>query len=313
MYSYHLGFNERIFIMKDILYCCTMIDRSEAPDASPDLLSALEFEFSSWTDEETKEVRHTLYFQEEKDSFAAMNLLKEKAGDFASFGCVFEQIACTRLKREDWAESWKLHFKPMIVSERLAISPSWEKIQTLPGQALIILDPGMSFGTGQHATTKFCLASIDRFIAELKGRGQSEITLLDAGSGSGILSIAARVLGCTRVDAFDIDPDTIAIARENAQKNGIADSELSLIAASLTEYPADIRYDIVAANILSSALIAGKEKLLSFCHPGTFLILAGILDTEYGRVKQAFESETCRELFSTQEKEWRGGAFLIGG
>ena len=299
--------------MKDILYCCTMIDRSEAPDASPELLSALGFEFSSWKDEETKEIRHTLYFQEEKEALAAQALLKEKAADFASFGCVFEQIECTLLKREDWAESWKLHFKPMVVSERLAVSPSWEKFQTLPGQALIILDPGMSFGTGQHATTKFCLASIDRFITELKARGQSEISLLDAGSGSGILAIAGKILGCNRVDAFDIDPDTIAVARENAQKNGIRDEELSLKTASLAEYVSEIRYDIVAANILSSALIAGKEKLLSFCHPGTFLILAGILDSEYDRVKEAFESETCRELFSTQEKEWRGGAFLIGG
>ena len=298
--------------MKDILYCCTMIDRSEVPDASPDLLSAFGFELSSWKDEETKEVRHTLYFQEEKDAFAARDLLMSKAEEFASFGCVFDQLECTRLKREDWAESWKLHFKPMVVSERLAVSPSWEKFHPAAGQTLIILDPGMSFGTGQHATTKFCLASIDRFIAELKAKGQSEISLLDAGSGSGILAIGGKLLGCTRVDAFDIDPETLPVARENAQKNGIRDEELSLKAASLTEYASDIRYDIVAANILSSALIAGKEKLLSFCRPGTFLILAGILDAEYDRVKEAFESATCRELFSTKEKEWRGGAFLIG-
>lgn len=298
--------------MKDILYCCTMIDRSETPDASPDLLSAFGFELSSWKDEETKEVRHTLYFQEEKDAFVARDLLMAKAAEFASFGCVFEQIECTRLKREDWAESWKLHFKPMVVSERLAVSPSWEKFEPAAGQTLIILDPGMSFGTGQHATTKFCLASIDRFVAEFKAKGQSGISLLDAGSGSGILAIGGKLLGCTRVDAFDIDPETIPVARENAQKNGIPDDELSLRTASLTEYASDIRYDIVAANILSSALIAGKEKLLSFCHPGTYLILAGILDSEYDRVKKAFESPTCRELFSTQEKEWRGGAFLIG-
>lgn len=298
--------------MKDILYCCTMTDRSEAPDASPDLLSVFGFELSSWKDEETKEVRHTLYFQEEKDAFAARDLLMVKAEEFASFGCVFEQIECTRLKREDWAESWKLHFKPMVVSERLAVSPSWEKFHPAAGQSLIILDPGMSFGTGQHATTKFCLASIDRFIAELKAKRQSEISLLDAGSGSGILAIGGKLLGCTRVDAFDIDPETLPVARENAQKNGIRDEALSLKAASLTEYASDIRYDIVAANILSSALIAGKEKLLSFCRPGTFLILAGILDAEYERVKEAFESETCRELFSTKEKEWRGGAFQIG-
>ena len=136
--------------------------------------------------------------------------------------------------------------------------------------------------------------------------------MLDAGSGSGILAIAASKLGCTRVDAFDIDPDTVAVARENARKNGIPDEALSLAAASLMEYESTIRYDIVAANILSSALLAGKEKLLSFCKEGTHLILAGILDAEYPSVKAAFESTgRCAELFSVQEKEWRGGTFLV--
>ena len=136
--------------------------------------------------------------------------------------------------------------------------------------------------------------------------------MLDAGSGSGILAIAARKLGCTRVDAFDIDPDTVGVARENAQKNGIADQELSIAAASLMEYESDTRYDIVAANILSSALLAGKEKLLSFCKPGTRLILAGILDAEYFKVKEAFEATGhCTELYNVLEKEWRGGAYLV--
>ncbi len=299
--------------MKDILYCCTMVDRSETPDASPELLSAFGFELSTWKEEETGEIRHTLYFQEEKEALAARDLLMAKAEEFASFGCVFDPIECTRLKREDWAESWKLHFRPMVVSERLAVSPSWEKFEPLPGQSLVLLDPGMSFGTGQHATTKFCLVSIDRFIAELKAKGASGISLLDAGSGSGILAIGGKLLGCTRVDAFDIDPETIPVARENARKNGIRDEDLSLAVSSLSDYAPEIRYDIVAANILSSALIAGKEKLLSFCHPGTLLILAGILDSEYGRVKDVFESDNCRELFSAKEKEWRGGAFRIGG
>ena len=136
--------------------------------------------------------------------------------------------------------------------------------------------------------------------------------MLDAGSGSGILAIAASKLGCTRVDAFDIDPDTVGVARENARKNGIADGELSLAAASLMEYESGIRYDIVAANILSSALLAGKEKLLSFCKPGGRLILAGILEKEYDGVKAAFEATgRCTELFSIQEKEWRGGTYLV--
>lgn len=167
--------------MNDIIYCCVMTDRSEFKDASPELLSALGYDFSSWKDEETKEIKHTLYFSNEKDSVDAMNTLMAKEEEFNSFGIRFTDFSCTKLKKEDWAEVWKIHFKPLVISDTLAITPTWEHFEPKPGQVLIKLDPGMSFGTGQHATTKSCLASIDRFISELRGKGQKEIAMLDAG------------------------------------------------------------------------------------------------------------------------------------
>ena len=296
----------------DLLYCCTIRDRSDHPDAAVELLSGLGYEVCSWKDAESREIHLTLYFQEEAACREAIAHLVQQFPDFAAFGIILEDAAFHTLKKEDWAEVWKLHFKPLIISDRLAFAPSWEKFQPKPGQLLITLDPGMSFGTGQHATTKFCLHSLDRFILELKQSGKMRISMLDAGSGSGILAIAARKLGCTRVDAFDIDPDTISVAQENAQINGIGRDEIPFRAASLQEYGSSIQYDLVAANILSSALIAGRDRLLSFCHPGTRLMLAGILDSEYATVRDVFESTgRCRELFSMQEKEWRGGAFEI--
>ena len=298
--------------MNDLLYCCTMRDNSESPDAAAELLSGLGYEVSSWKNAETKEIHLTLYFQDEPSCRNAMDYLQSQKDDFASFGVILDELSYHTLKKEDWAEVWKLHFKPLVISDRLAFSPSWEKFQPKPGQLVITLDPGMSFGTGQHATTKFCLSSLDRFILELKQAGKTDISMLDAGSGSGILAIAAKKLGCARVDAFDIDPDTIPIAQENAAINGIGTQGILFRTASLLEFRSDIQYDLVAANILSSALIAGRDKLLSFCHPGTKLMLAGILDSEYNTVKNAFESSgRCRELFSAQEKEWRGGAFEI--
>ncbi|MBO4631206.1 MAG: 50S ribosomal protein L11 methyltransferase, partial [Lentisphaeria bacterium] len=257
--------------MSDLLYCCTIRDQSECPDAAAELLSGLGYEVSSWKNAETKEIHLTLYFQEETACREAIRHLKEQTEEFASFGIVLNDLTFHTLKKEDWAEVWKLHFKPLIVSDRLAFAPSWEKFQPKPGQLLITLDPGMSFGTGQHATTKFCLSSLDRFILERKQSGKIRISMLDAGSGSGILAIAARKLGCAPVDAFDIDPDTISIAQENALINGIKQTDISFRAASLLEYDSPVQYDLVAANILSSALIAGRDKLLSFCHPGTRL------------------------------------------
>ena len=100
------------------------------------------------------------------------------------------------------------------------------------------------------------------------------------------------------------------MARENLEKNGLPADSVSFAVSALEDWPSAERYDIVAANILSSALIAGREKLLSLSRPGGWLILAGILDSEYGTVRSAFEELGCREMASEVEKEWRGGAFL---
>jgi ribosomal protein L11 methyltransferase len=294
--------------MEDLLYCCAMDDLSETPGAAAELLSALGYQFSTWTDEETKSVKHTLYFLKEGEELEAAAALKAAAPEWESFEVRIANIACSTLKKEDWAESWKIHFKLMEISERLAIRPSWIEYKPKKGQQVLVLDPGMSFGTGQHATTKFCLKAIDKFCAEAK----SPLSMLDAGCGSGILSIAAKKLGCGKVLAFDIDPEASAIARENCELNGLAASELPVETASLEGFDAKgERYGLVAANILSSALIAGKKALLALCQPGGRLILAGILEKEYGKVKAEFEALGCAELFAETEKEWRGGAFSV--
>jgi len=295
--------------MNGSLYCCSMEDRSEASGAAAELISALGYEFSSWTDAETKALRHTLYFQTEEEAKEAQAKLQPLAEEWKEFGVELSGFSLSTLKKEDWAESWKIHFKLIEISPRLAIRPSWVDYVPKKGQALIELDPGMSFGTGQHATTKFCLKAIDLFTAVDVGEPRS---LLDAGCGSGILAVAAWKLGCRPVRAFDIDPEAVAIAKENAEKNGIDLKELPFETAALDAYDSKGEvFDIVAANILSSALIAGSRKLLSLVKPRGHLVLAGILDKEYGSVKAHFESLGCKELVSEAEKEWRGGAFSV--
>ena len=294
--------------MDEVLYCCSMDDLSESSGGAVEMLSALDYQFSSWTDAETKAVKHTLYFMTEPEAKGAAESLAVKLPEWETYGVKLANIALHTLRKEDWAESWKIHFKLMEISERLAIRPSWIDYKAKPGQQVLVLDPGMSFGTGQHATTKFCLKAIDKFTAEAK----TAQSMLDAGCGSGILSIAAYQLGCRPVAAFDIDPEASAIARENCQINGLKNSELPIDTASLEGYDSkNLRYEIVAANILSSALIAGKAKLLTLCKPGGRLILAGILEKEYAHVRSEFEALGCKELFAETEKEWRGGAFSV--
>ncbi|MEI8352631.1 MAG: 50S ribosomal protein L11 methyltransferase, partial [bacterium] len=121
------------------------------------------------------------------------------------------------LPAEDWAEAWKKFFHTEKVSDRIWIKPSWEPCQAGPGEIIVELDPGMSFGTGQHGTTRGCLEMIDN----LKGFPR-DATFADLGCGSGILTIAAAKLGYTRLIALDNDPLAVRIARENAQLNGVA-------------------------------------------------------------------------------------------
>ncbi len=292
--------------MDEILYCCSFPDFSENAETVPELLSAMDYEFSSWRDAETGKRTHTLYFKTAEEAADAGARIRSLRDVWRGMEVEIGDPVLADLKKEDWAESWKIHFKPIEISPRLAITPSWIEYPSAPGRHVITLDPGMSFGTGQHATTKFCLTQLDLFAAR---QDVSALSMLDAGCGSGILAIAAEKLGFREICAFDIDPDATRIAAENAGINGC--SRIRFATASLIEYNAEGKtFDVIAANILSSALLAGKEKLLSLLKPGGCLILAGILDREYPLVREAFEQSGCCQFASTEENKWRGGAFL---
>ena len=126
------------------------------------------------------------------------------------------RLTCRKIRQEDWAESWKHHFKPIQIGRRLLIRPTWSRRRARKGEALVELDPGLSFGTGQHPTTLFCLRQL--VARRLRGKAQS---FLDLGTGSGILAIAAAKLGYAPIDAVDIDAEAIRIARTNACANRV--------------------------------------------------------------------------------------------
>lgn len=209
------------------------------------------------------------------------------------------------IKREDWANSWKRHFKPMSIGGKLLIRPGWIKRKAKPGQALVILNPGLSFGTGQHATTSFCLHQLVK--ARKKGTAQS---FLDMGTGSGILAIAAAKLGYAPIEAFDYDPEAVRVAKENATKNKVAD-KLKLKQADLTKLPAKSRqrYDIVCANLIYDLLVAEAPKISARVQPDGMLVLAGILETQFAKVEEAFGQLGWKLIASKVEKEWRSGSF----
>ncbi len=171
-----------------------------------------------------------------------------------------------RVDDQDWATSWKAHYKPIHMGGRLWICPSWcEPPQ--PEAVNIVLDPGMAFGTGDHPTTALCL----EWLAE---QDLHDKRVLDFGCGSGILAIAALKLGARAAYAVDIDPQSLVVTRENAERNGVAERLHIMLPAAL---PAGLTADVVVANILAGALKELAPTLLAYTHPTGGLALSGLL------------------------------------
>jgi len=291
--------------MEDIIYCCKLTDGGN-PELLPELLNAFEYEFSTWVDREGGQSYHTLYFADAGQELAAAERLIALQDVWLDMGIEVDNIETFSIKKEDWAEVWKKYFDIITISERLVIKPSWLEYDATPEQVIVEIDPGMSFGTGQHATTSFCLNMIDRLADDPEVN-----SLLDAGCGSGILSIAAAKLGYTPIHAFDIDPDAVKIAHENLAINKIMPATVNPETVALDQFNlnAILTYDLVVANILGHILVANREKIFNMVKPGGYLILAGILSSEFSQMTGVFLELGLIEKFTFTEKEWTSGLF----
>ena len=199
------------------------------------------------------------------------HFLAENGPAFAGF--LYTPPVVNVVRNEDWANNWKVHFKPVRIGERLVIKPTWEEYHTLPGDLVIQIDPGMAFGTGAHPTTRMCLESMERICFGESG-GRLPEPVLDVGTGSGVLSIAAALMGATRITAVDIDEEAVRVTRENLAVNGVE----AVVAASTTNL-VDLKeeYGVVVANILAEELVRLSAQLMEKVAPGGWLILSGIL------------------------------------
>lgn len=197
----------------------------------------------------------------------------------------------TELGERPWAELWQAHFRPRHCGGRLWICPSWCEPPD-PQAVNLRLDPGLAFGTGDHPTTALCLEW-------LAGRRLGAARVLDYGCGSGILAIAACLLGAARATAIDIDPQALAATRGNAERNGIGADRLAV--APPGQFVAGADQDLILANILANPLIALAPQLAEAAAPGAGLCLSGILAGQIEAVATAFrpwfelEPETVRD------------------
>ena len=217
------------------------------------------------------------------------------------------KIFLKKLQRQDWAESWKKYFKPIQIGKTLLIKPSWSRLRPRKNQACVILDPGLSFGTGQHATTLFCLEQIVRC-----RRSDQRQSFLDIGTGSGILAISAVKLGYAPVHALDFDPEAVRIGRTNAEQNDVAD-RVRPLRRDLVKLPiySKTKFDLVCANLIYDLLLSERERIVNRIAPDGSLVLAGILKTQFAQVKAAYEKMGMVLQRTKVGKEWQSGQFVF--
>ena len=214
-----------------------------------------------------------------------------------------EPVART-VREEDWAHAWKQHYRPLRIGRRVLLTPAWEEPEAQPGDLVVRLEPGMAFGTGLHPTTRLCVAALEKWV-------QPGDAFLDIGTGSGVLSIAAAMLGAAQVWATDIDRLAIRAAKDNALRNGITLSPDSLhIQRGSVPAGCAGRFNIIAANILAKVLVDlfncayDNIPLAEPLAPGGHLILSGILEEKSEMVLSAAVRHGLTEVERRQEGDW---------
>ena len=200
------------------------------------------------------------------------------------------------VRNEDWAEGWKQHFPAVRIGRRLVVKPTWEAFSREGDDVVIELDPGMAFGTGTHGTTRLCLEAVAALFEERVRR-----RVLDVGTGSGILAVAAAALGAERVLACDIDADACAIAGDNARLNHVSD-RVEVSGAPLQALEGG--FDLVLANILAEENIRLGDALVTRVAPGGVLVLSGILLEKEPLVLAAFARYPLTPPQITHREEW---------
>lgn len=263
--------------LRDCETCVTVY----LPDNSQgaDMLSALRSEMSA------------LKGRDEKDAFGRL------------------AVELANVREEDWANNWKQYFKPLTVGEKLVIKPSWEQYDKNDGRTILEIDPASSFGTGQHNTTQLCLELLEKSIA-----GSERV--LDLGCGSGILSIAALLLGAESVTAVDIDSNSVKIAKENAAKNNIPEDRYTAYCGNIIGDEAlrdkiGSGYDIIAANIVADVLIAMSPLFERFVKKGGTLILSGIITERADEVINAMQSNGCKLIEQRESNGWAAIQLIV--
>jgi len=247
--------------------------------------------------------RVTFYLEESDAGFStlaqvriALTALSQGHPEYAPLLLSMENV-----EDADWENNWKQYYKPMEIGERLLVVPEWEKAEE-SDRVRLVLNPGLTFGTGSHATTRLCLKALDR---EIHGGER----VLDLGCGSGILSIAALLLGAEKADACDVDPACVGVAYENAALNGIGRDRYTVRAGDVTSDGKLSRefgggYDLVVANIVADVILHLAPRVRPFLKPGGRFLCSGIIDDRAEEVRAGLVSAGWTIVEEHSDEGW---------
>jgi len=231
----------------------------------------------------------TFYLEDSEDGNAALAGISQITSKF--------RTSIKNIKDEDWENNWKAYYKPVKTGERLIVVPSWIEDYDSEGRTVLKMDPKNVFGTGDHSSTKMCLAELEKYSPE---------TVLDLGCGSGILAVAALLLGCRHADLADISPNAEAVAKENALLNGIHESMYhvhtgDILSADFLKNVIDgKKYDMILANIVADVIILAAPLVIPLLADGGVFICSGIIDGRQSEVAAFLRGSGFEIISSTK-------------
>lgn len=233
--------------------------------------------------EQTEMIVITAYYPDSIQLDVVKDELARRLDELQEFGLEVGavKVESQDLVEEDWAENWKKYYEPARITHDLTIVPSWTEYEATPGEKIIKLDPGMAFGTGTHPTTKMSLYALEQVL-----RGGE--TVIDVGTGSGVLSIASSLLGANAIFAYDLDDVAVRVAQENIDLNGGTDN-IHVAAGDLLKGVTQ-EADVIVANILADVLIHLTEDAYRLVKKEGYLIMSGIISEKWDMVRQSAEA-----------------------
>ncbi len=213
------------------------------------------------------------------------------------------QVVPEDIETKNWGEAWKAFYKPILIGKTIVVKPTWEPYQAIRGQVIIEIDPGRAFGTGKHPSTALCIELLEKCIGEMGPSGVgSDLSVLDVGTGTGILGIVAARLGVRRVLGLDVDPEALKAANHNLVLNRVAHT--MIVSDTPLEQVVET-FDLVVANLTATLISQISAALINRVGERGWLLLGGLLDEQVEGVIHSFQSHDFQLVQSRSTEEWR--------